>query len=199
MNFEFAEQINGDLEKFEFIKALQTAETALKKIPATAFHEIIGKSLTNQDDDLAAWVENFYVKVSKNVEIRALYFEMNEFDINTGLWYIDIFAYSSDGGLDLDDMEWLSEFDADSQTETGKVFAIQGYQKLQSAFETVKEPGNDDIKNAKDWAEQIIIARFMELMRATHLAAKAKGLKWATIPIYFTEHSYDFIIRSENI
>jgi len=79
MNFEFAEQINSDLEQLDFVKALQTSETELKKLPETEFHEIIGKSLTNQADDLASWVEDFFIKASNKVGIKALYFEMNEF------------------------------------------------------------------------------------------------------------------------
>jgi hypothetical protein len=197
MNFEFAEQIIPDLEKLHFDKALQKAEKELKKIHATDFHEVLDKPLTDQANDLAAWVENFYQVASKKMKIKALYFEMNEFDINTDLWYIDSFAYGKDGGLDLDDMEWLVDFETDSQTETGTVFRIEGYERLQAAFETI-ELKNDNVQNARDWCEQIIIARFMELMRTAHLIAKKQNLKWATVPVYFTEHEYDFIVRSEN-
>lgn len=196
MNFEFAEQINPDLECLAFNKALYIAETELKKLPATAFHEVIGKSLTDQADNLATWIENFFREASKKVHIKALYFEMNEFDINTDLWYIDSFAFSNDGGLNLDDMEWLCDYDADSQSITETVFAIQEYEKLQKAFETVELDSNM-LQNARDWCEQIIIARFMELMQTAHLTAKKQNLKWAVVPIYFTEHSYDFIVKSE--
>jgi hypothetical protein len=68
---------------------------------------------------------------------------------------------------------------------------------VQNAFENI-EPDNDDVQNARDWSEQIVIARFMELMRTTHLKAKEQKLTWATIPLYFTEHSYDFIVKSAN-
>lgn len=36
----------------------------------------------------------------------------------------------------------------------------------------------------------------MELMVAAHLIAKNQKLNWASVPIYFTEHSYDFIVKS---
>jgi hypothetical protein len=83
---------------------------------------------------------------------------LNEFDINTELWYIDCFAYSDDGGLNLDDMEWLCDFEADSQSITETVFPIKGYETLQNAFQTVETETNDS-QNARDWSEQIIIAR----------------------------------------
>ncbi|MDP3929257.1 MAG: hypothetical protein Q8R57_09565 [Bacteroidota bacterium] len=197
MNFEFAEQINPDLEKIDFEKAISIGETELQKLPATDFHSIIGKTLTEQAESLAIWVDNFYKIASKKLDIKALYFEMNEFDINTDIWYIDSFAFSQDGGLDLDDMEWLCDFETDSQSETETVFQIEGLEKLQTAFETTKLD-TENIQDARDWCEQIIIARFMELMRTAHLTAKQKEYSWATTPIYFTEHSYDFVVKSEN-
>ena len=196
MNFEFAEQINPDLELLNFDKALNTAQTELRKLPKTKFHNVLDKSLIGQADDLASWVENFYKLAAKKNKVETLYFELNEFDINTDLWYIDAFAFNNDGGLDLDDMEWLCDFDTDNQTETETVFKIEGYEELQDAFENI-ELDTDDLQNARDWCEQIVISRFMELMTASHKIAKTKKLNWATIPIYFTEHSYDFIVKSD--
>ena len=120
---------------------------------------------------------------------------MNEFDINTDIWYIDGFSYDKDGGLDLDDMEWLADVTGDRMTS--KKFTLKGFEKLQNAFENI-EPDNENLQDTRDWSEQIIIVRFMELMRKAHLKAKEKNLSWAKIPIYFTEHSYDFILISDN-
>lgn len=197
MNFDFAEQINPDLEKLDFKKAISTGETELQKLPTTAFHSIIGKTLTDQTESLAVWVDNFYKIASKKLDIKSLYFEMNEFDINTDAWYIDCFAFSQDGGLDLEDMEWLCDFETDSQTETETIFQIEGLEELQTAFETT-ELNTDNLQDSRDWCEQIIIARYMELMRTAHLTAKQEGYPWAKTPIYFTEHSYDFVVKSNS-
>lgn len=197
MNFKFCEKINPSLEKLDFQNAIKIAETALRKIPDSAFHSILDKSLIDQAYEFAEWIDIFYEKASKKMEIKALYFEMNEFDINTESWYIDSFAYKQDGGLDEEDMEWLCDFETDSEKETETVFEIEGYEKLQNAFENI-ELTTKNLQNARDWCEQIIIARFMELMRTTHLIAKTKNLNWANIPFYFTEHSYDFIVKSTN-
>ncbi|MBX3239430.1 MAG: hypothetical protein KIT80_19260 [Chitinophagaceae bacterium] len=196
MNSEFAEQINSHLEKLNFGKAINIAETELRKLPESDFHYILDKSLVAQADDLATWTESFYNLATKKNKVGALYFEMNEFDINTDYWYIDSFAFSNDGGLDLGDMEWLCDFDTDSQTETETVFKIDGYEPLQDAFENI-ELDTDDLQKSRDWCEQIIIARFMELMTTAYTIAKTKKLNWATVPIYFTEHSYDFIVKSD--
>lgn len=200
MNFEFAEQINSDLEKLDFEKAINIAEKELKKITKTEFHEIIEKQFTNPIDDLVNFIDNFHKEISKKIEIKTMYFEMNEFDINTDVWHIDGIAYKEDGGLDLDDMQWLSDYKRDAMTT--KEFVLTGYEKFQNLFETIEEKEEndewtDEMQEARDWCEQIIISRFMELMKKAHETAKERKLDWGNIPIYFTEHAYDFIVKSD--
>jgi len=200
MNFDFAEQINSDLENLDFEKAINKAEKELVKISKTEFHEIIGKSFTNSIDNLVLWIDNFYKEISKKIEIKSMYFEMNEFDINTDVWYIDGIAYKEDGGLDLDDMEWLSDCKRDVMTT--KEFVLTGFENLQDYFETIEEKEEndewtDEMQEARDWCEQIIISRFMELMTKAHQTAKDRKLDWGNISIYFTEHDYDFIVKSD--
>lgn len=65
---------------------------------------------------------------------------------------------------------------------------MDGYEKLQDAFENV-DLDTENLQNARDWCEQIVIARFMELMTWAHRKAKEQNLNWGNIPIYFTEHS----------
>ncbi len=60
MNFEFPAQINPDLQQLNFDKAISIAQTELRKIPQSQFHNVLDKSLVEQADDLAYWVENFY-------------------------------------------------------------------------------------------------------------------------------------------
>jgi hypothetical protein len=131
-----------------------------------------------------------------------MYFEMNEFDINTDVWYIDGIAYKEDGGVDLDDMEWLSDCTRD--VITTKEFVLTGYEKFQYLFETIEEKEEndewtDEMQEARDWCELIIISRFMELMKNAHETAKVRKLDWGNIPIYFTEHAYDFIVKSDTL
>jgi hypothetical protein len=196
MNFEFATQINPRLTESDFEQALKIGERGLSKIPPTDFHEIIGKSLLDQTDSLVDWIDSFYKKTSKKIKIQAMYFELNEFDINTDEWYLDGFAYKQDGGLD--DIEWLADVTRDLMTQ--KEFKIRGLEDLQAAFEQFDGEGeiSDDLQSARDWCEQLVIARFMELLRATHLTAKKQGLEWSGVPVYCTEHEYDFIYKSLN-
>lgn len=201
MNFTFAEKINPRLEVFDFEGALLIAQTELQTLPVSPFHAIIGRSLMHMTKHLANWIDDFYDGAKKRAAVCGLYFELNEFDINTDYWFIDGFAYD-DCDTDPDDMDWLSDFMTDARTETGSVFYIEDYRALQSAFSEIdKKKLNGDwtkeMQDARDWCEQIIIVQFMELMRNVHLLAKKQYLSWSDIPIYFTEHEYDFIVKSE--
>ena len=200
MNFKYAEQINSELEVLNFGKAIKIAETELEKITITEFHKIIGKSFSNSIESLVKWIDNFHTEISKKIDIKAMYFEMNEFDINTETWYIDGISYKQDDGLDLDDMEWLSECKKDVMSN--KEFVLNGYENLQKSFETIDEKKENDewtneMREARDWCEQIIISRYMEFIKKAHEMAKQQKLSWGKIPLYFTEHAYDFIVKSD--
>ena len=208
MNFDFASKINPHLEKFDFESALGIAENALKEIPHTIFHFVIDKSLTHHVSNLSDWIDEFYRESILEYDIESLYFEMIEFDINTDTWLIDGFGFTFDGGLE--DTNWL----CDVKTMTQKPFILEGYEPLQNAFEfhqqtreILRRSNNDAILNSedylnssisRDWCEQIIIIRFMELMYNAHLTSSKKQLNWAKIPVYFTEHEYSFTLKSEH-
>lgn len=193
MNFDFAEEVNPLIEKHDFAGALKIAESNLSKVENNDFHNIIGKSLTSQLDAVVEWIDEFYNSVSETTQVAALYFEFTEFDINQDVWEIDCFAYDRDEGLD--DTDWFSDM-----TEVAVPFVIEGYEELQESFyefSKLEEP-SADLVFSMDWCEQIVIIRFAELMISAHQAAKNKNLAWSAVPLYFTEHGYDFIIKSIN-
>lgn len=69
-------------------------------------------------------------------------------------------------------------------------------------FENIEEKEEndewtDEMQDARDWCEQIIISKFMELISQAHETAKERKLNWGNIPVYFTEHAYNFIAKSD--
>ncbi len=196
MNFDFSLQVNPFLEKLDFNQALSVAESALAKIPKTDFHFVLGNNFSNKKEKFVNWISNFYNSVSSRFDCKALYFEINEFDINTDRWYITGFSFSYDGGSKLSDMDWLCDVTPDNITED--VFMLTGFEKLQKSFRKFNsDTATENQQLSRDWCEQIIIIRFMELIFNAHEIARANNLKWASIPLYFTEHGYDFIVKSE--
>lgn len=115
---------------------------------------------------------------------------MNEFDINTSMWYFSGFSYMGGDGFDpknIKHMDWLSDYD----DSTSDIFELKGFEKIQIAFSEIEErEENGDwtevLHSSMEWCEQLVIIKFMELMRDVHLYAKKNGFLWAQIPIYFT-------------
>ncbi|WP_022823359.1 hypothetical protein [Hymenobacter norwichensis] len=191
MNFDFAEVVNPFLEKADFNQAIQLAEARLVAIPTSPFHLILGKSLLNQAESLCLWVDSFYEKATRSIVVKSLYFELTEFDINTDKWEIEGFTYAEDGGLD--DQEWLADF---SQTiSTDEAFVLVGYESLQEAFEEIALD-SDDLQDAHDWCEQLVLARYRQLVYTAHQQAVERQLSWAHIPVYCAEHGYNIITKS---
>lgn len=187
MNFEYSEAINPYLVEAKFDKAIQFATSKLAAVPTSPFHSVLSKSMLSQADSLCLWIDNFYNNLISNSLIQALYFELAEFDINTDVWGIEGFAYAQDGGLE--DPEWLA--DVEEELIITDAFVISGYEDLQQAF----EEDADNWEEAKDWCEQLIIAQYMQLVYVAHHKAQNRNLPWAKIPVYCTEHGYDFILR----
>ncbi|UOG76520.1 hypothetical protein MTX78_07945 [Hymenobacter tibetensis] len=188
MNFEYSEAINPYLEEAKFDQAIQFAKSKLAAVPASPFHSVLDKSMLSLADGLCSWIDDFYNAIASNSSIQALYFELTEFDINTEVWSIEGFAYAQDGGLE--DPEWLTDI-AEDWIAT-PAFVITGYEELQQAF----EEDADDEEEAKDWCEQLVIAQYMQLVYIAHQRARTQNLPWAKISVYYTEHGYDFILRS---
>lgn len=193
MNFNFAQEVNPLLEKQDFAGAFAIAESNLSKVDETAFYSIVGKSLLSQSKSVAEWVDGFYNDSTKEITVAALYFEFTEFDINQDIWEIDGFAYDQDLGLE--DLDWFSD-----TKKVAAPFTVEGYEKIQDAFSDYQDLNevSNELEFARDWCEQLVIIRFAELMTNAHHIAKQKGFVWAKIPIYFTEHAYDFVMKSIN-
>lgn len=195
MYAKFASRISHDLLMYDFPRALDTAEAALKKIPATPFHAVLGLSMVSNADELAAWIDGFYQQVKGRLAVRALYLELNEFAVHTEEWYAEAFSYPRDYGTLIFDLDWLENFNANSRTETGTVFPILGFEDLQRVF--AEEPiDSDELQFAMQWAELIVLTRFMELGRAAHRLAKKKKWPWGGISLYLGTYGYAFGIQS---
>jgi len=202
--FECAEKIDPSLKKLDFEKVIEIAEAELRKFPNSDFQVVLDASFAHLAGDLADWIDQYYQAISKKMKVVSLYFEANEFTLNTDVWYIDGFAYAEDGGLD--DIDWLSNWESDTQNEMGSVFQITNLETLQAPYAKYNKNApqyvwqeNDEVEEARNWCTCIIIARFMELMRKAHLVAKEKQYSWAESRIYFTGiHDFSTVVKTEN-
>jgi len=193
MDFDLAGEVKKLVEASSIDKAIELAENELKKIPATGFHKVLGRDFLNVTDDLVEFVNHFYAEATKEIEVKAIYSEMNGFTINYDVWFLDLFAFKTCEGLE--DTDWL----ADDDFSIRESLVLSGMEDIQAVYEDYmkNEKWSDkDLENAMEVCEIIIVLRLQELFKTTVDSAIQKQLKWAKVPIFATAHDYDILYSS---
>lgn len=212
MNLNLHSRIYDLIQKSEIDRAIELCEKTLSEIETTNFHNILDKNLLHLKEELIKYVEDFmsssemfFKRANRNFlnllisssdpkkqSLKAIYCEMNGFSINYDLWFIDLFAFSSDNGIQ--DTDWLAEFEYNSENS----FIITGFETLQEAFRDYheNEKYNDEgLEKATETCELLIILRLQELFRTAYQNSNEHS-KWKNIPIMATAHDYEIIYRT---
>lgn len=198
MNFTYAQQVNPLLTALDFPAAIQLLESQIRSSSHRGFDPCLGRSFTSQAADLALWIENYYMEVLEGeVPVRALFLELNHFTEEFDKWHFNILSYYFDGGSE--EFDWLLDFDTDATYE--EVYPLVETDAPMEPFELFqmlekRQQIPESLQEARDWAEQLILARSLELVHAAHQKAKEFDLEWADLPLYASLKEYNFAIRS---
>jgi hypothetical protein len=167
---------------------IQLLEEAMEALRKTPYHQVLGRDFLHHTDSVAEYLINFHREASANIDIAALYFEMNGFTINPDRWYFDGFAYETAG--DIWELEWLAHWDADTDDEQ---FTLTGMEPVQEAFARYYcDPSQPlSLKVAEELADHLVNARFMQLIAAAHQTAKQRYKALDGLPILATAHEWD--------
>jgi hypothetical protein len=181
--FRTMERLTPQLRAGDLAGCESAAVAALRALPPSPFHLAAELSIANDPADAAQHFDHFYRTESKRRAVKAVYTEMNGFDINPDRWYCDLFAYTSDGRLD--DFDWLSDW----QSEPFEAYTITGLEPLQAVYAgaAFRDPAYED---ACYLSSLVVVSRFQRFMqRAAALMTKLR------VPLYVTAHDYDYIAR----
>jgi hypothetical protein len=164
---------------------------ALRRQSPTLFAPLVDLDFLHHTENAAAFLIEFVHAARETIDLQAIYFEMNGFDINTDLWWFSGFGYETEG--DIWDLEWL----ADWQAETDGALALTGMEVLQEAFAQHQGSGHllyMDI--AAELSTYLITCRFMELISAAHALAAEEDEIVAKLPVLATAHDFDIVHRT---
>ena len=190
MNFDLAEELNKFLINNELDKAINLAERELSALPKTDFHKVIGRDLKSLSKGLVGYIDNFYKSAQTEIDVKAMYSEMNGFTINYDLWFIDLFAFSQCEGLD--DLDWLADYEVSSENS----LVIKGFEDLQAVYQDYMENekwSNHELEAACEICELLIILRLQELFKEAKKQAIVQNASWTNTPLLVTAHDYDLI------
>ena len=156
--FDTMEQLTPQLRAGDLIGCESGAIDALLKLPESPFHIVAKLAISNDPSDAARHFDAFYKAESERFEVKAVYTEMNGFDINANRWFCDLFAFAEDGGLE--DVDWLCEW----QSESFDDYTILGLEELQEVYdsEAFRDPSNRD---ASYLCSIVVVTKFQRFMQ----------------------------------
>lgn len=183
------EQIQDLIQAGKIAEAIREAEAKLSQLPPSDFQRVIGKDLLHLQPALTSFLNYFYeaMTVEEELEIKALYIEMNSFTTQYQRWFLHVLAYES--LYDRDNLDWLTDFSGESE----KSLTITGYEALQEANEKYMQSEgyrDDGLRQACELQEFLVILRVQELVKHTVTANKGK-LAWAALPVFVSAHDYE--------
>jgi hypothetical protein len=195
MDFELADEVKKLVETNKIDKAIELAENELQKISVTDFHKVLGRDFLKLTDNLVEFITYFHKQASNEIEVKAMYSEMNGFTINYDLWFLDLFAFKTCEGIE--DTDWLADYDF----SIDESIVLSGMEDIQAVYEDYMKNqkwSNENLENAMEVCEIIIVLRLQELFKSSIDKANQKQLEWCKIPIFATAHDYE-ILYSTNL
>lgn len=193
--WEIKDEIDVFLKAGEFGQAISIAEGHLAKVEVTEFHKVIGRDLLHLTQNAAEFISDFYAEATNQLEVKAMYFEMNGFGINPDLWFFDPFGYSFCGTPgNANDISWLADYEFSWDYSC----VITGYEDLQTACKDHLDNKryNDPVqRDAKDFCELVITLRFIQLIAHTVKYAREHNLPWKNIPVFGTSHDEEILYQ----
>jgi hypothetical protein len=154
-------------------------------LPTSPFHSVLEVSFTNRPEEVAAHFDGFVRREAKRFRIRAVYAEMNGFDINARRWFFDVFAFNDYGGHD--DYDWLADWASENYPE----LTLTGLEALQRVY--ASDAFRDaQFKDAAAIAGLLVVIKFQDLIRRA-----VPFMREVKFPVLATAHDYDFIYEAQ--
>ncbi len=189
MNVDLWQTVAAYLHSNDIDGAAANLELQLRDAASDRFVSLINSNFTNSPHDVFAYIKEFIAACQTDFDVRAVYLEMNGFDINYDRWYFDLFAYT-EYSEDQEDFDWLCDWlspDWDQLTLTG-------LEDTQDDFRWYME---SKIYEKKTYDVEIDIATLLVMVRFLQLISSAlnTGAEFSPIPLLATAHDFDIFGR----
>jgi hypothetical protein len=172
--------------------AVELLEQFLTSHDAQKFSCLPGLYFSNSSALVLREVNKFIETTNLQFDVKAVYLEMNGFDINYDRWYFDFFAYA-DYEPRAEEMDWLCEW----QSEDWPQFKLLGMESAQEAFAWYHGQqiwrSQPELEPVYDAAMLLVMAKFAAFI-GTSLKS---GMLVRPIPLLATAHGFESIARYE--
>ena len=203
--YRIQEEILDFIKSKDIDRAIAHCEEQFKLLPKTDYHRALGRDWLHQTQAMSDWIGSFYEKASQKISVRTIYCEMNRFEINTDMWYVDALAYDVFESMDRMS-DWLSDWNESTNSE--EPFELTGVEDLQKLFYRdycscdgyfaigSEEGMPEDIEASSEAAILLLTLRMQQLIHAATQLARKAGKLPEDVAVLSTAHEEDMILRS---
>lgn len=191
MNIRLWKTVNRRFLSSDIDGAISYLEKHLHNEKTDRFKGLIGAQFANKPSSVLSEINKFIQACDQSFDIKAVYLEMNGFDINYDRWYFDFFGYKTRPSEPVS-LDWV----CDMQTKEWKTVTLKGLESIQDNFRWYHEQAiYQDKKYEKTYeiAVLLVMTRFVALIQS----ALYHGNLIKPIPILATAHDFDIIGRFE--
>lgn len=189
MNVDLWRIVDSYLRANDIDAAAADLELRLRNAATDRFASLADSYFTNSPQHVLGHINKFIVTCQSEFDVRAVYLEMNGFDINYDRWYFDSFAYTEYSG-DPDDLDWLCDWASPSWDQ----FTLNGLKETQDDFRWYIENKiyeNKTHEEEREIATLLVMVRFVQLIRSSLNA----GSLQCSAPLLATAHDFDMVGR----
>ncbi|KPL77666.1 hypothetical protein ADN00_08725 [Ornatilinea apprima] len=188
MNIEIWNEVDKRIQNPN--EACQFIGKLMENSKDKTFNGLITANFTNTPSEIQNAINKFIYECNKTFELKAIYLEMNGFDINPSRWFFDLFGYEALPEDD-SDLDWLSDWQSPDFPDV----TLKGLESIQELFKQYNQEKadlnldkpNQVLKNNHELATLMVMAKFCKLidesLHNTHLG----------LHIYATAHDFEII------
>jgi hypothetical protein len=188
MNLEIWNEVDKHIQNPN--EACQFISELMESCRDKTFNGLITADFTNSSSQIQESVSAFCSGCNKMFDLKAIYLEMNGFDINPDRWYFDLFGYEALPQND-DSLDWLSDWQSPDFPDV----TLTGLESIQKLYEQYIEENTNlnlderdkDLEYNRELATLMVMAKFCKLIDES-LDSKQLG-----VHIYATAHDFDII------
>ena len=190
---ELWQKVDAFLMAGDIVDAIQYLEQKLADCEGERFKSLLNAEFQNNPVEIAANTNEFIKCCEDNFDVKAVYLEMNGFDINPGRWFFDFFGYRTyfDKTDDIDGLiDWIAHWDSPDWSDV----TLLGLEKTQKDFDWYSNKSgykDPQAKLPKELATLLVMCKFTRLIQKVVQAGKIEK----KIPIFATAHDFDIIPR----
>lgn len=129
MNVDLWQTVANYLRSNDVDGAAADLESRLRATATDRFASLADLHFTNSPYDVLSHINEFIAACKAHFDVRAVYLEMNGFDINYDRWYFDSFAYTEYSD-DPDDLDWLCDWSSPNWEQ----YTLNGLEETQDDF-----------------------------------------------------------------